>query len=146
MTGHTTNLKISRLEVVETGARRRWAPEEKLRIIAESTAGRRMVSATARRYGLSSSQLFTWRRLAREGKLIAEADERMFVPAVVSADRPLANAPSDSRPGISPRQPDENRRAIGQMEIVLSGTCRVIVGIDVNGEALSRVIAVLERQ
>ena len=44
------------------------APLEQ-RIVAESQAGRRQVSATARRYSLSVSQLFTWCRLAREGRL-----------------------------------------------------------------------------
>jgi hypothetical protein len=28
--------KVSRLEVIETGARRQWSLEEKLRIVAES--------------------------------------------------------------------------------------------------------------
>jgi transposase-like protein len=61
--------KVSRLEVISTGARRRWTLAEKQRIVAESQAGRRQVSATARRYSLSVSQLFTWCRLAREGRL-----------------------------------------------------------------------------
>ena len=52
---------------------RRWTLDEKQRIVAESYAAPRQVSATARRNGLSASQLFTWRRLARDGRL-AEAD------------------------------------------------------------------------
>ncbi len=67
MTDHMPMSKVSRLEVIETGARRRWSVEEKLRILAESERGARQVSATARRYGLSKSQLFIWRRLARQG-------------------------------------------------------------------------------
>ncbi len=59
--------KISRLDVISTDARHRWTLSEKQRIVAESYAGRRLVSATARRNGLSASQLFTWRRLAQEG-------------------------------------------------------------------------------
>jgi transposase len=43
--------------VISSGARRRWTLEEKQRIVAESYAGSRLVSATARRYGLSASQL-----------------------------------------------------------------------------------------
>jgi transposase len=66
MGAHTDSL-VSRLEVVEVGRRRRWSDAEKLRIVAESMAGRRLVSATARRHGISRSQLYTWRRLAREG-------------------------------------------------------------------------------
>jgi transposase len=147
MSGHTTIPKISRLEVVETGSRRRWTPEEKLRIIAESIAVPRNVSATARRYGLSNGQLFTWRRLARAGKLVVEADEAGFVPAVVTAGRPMAaEASSELRTVPAPPHPDGKARAAGQMEIVLSGTRRVIVGSDVEAAALLRVIDVLERR
>jgi len=49
--------KVARLEVISSGARRRWTLEEKHRIVAESYAGARLVSATARRNGLSASQL-----------------------------------------------------------------------------------------
>jgi hypothetical protein len=51
---HTTMPKLSRLQVIATGARRRWTLEEKLRIVAER--GPRAVSATARRLGLSPLQ------------------------------------------------------------------------------------------
>src|SRR5260221_14501044 len=76
MTDHTPNSKVSRMEVVSTGARRRWTLEEKQRIVAESYASPRLVSATARRNGLSASQLFTWRRLAEDGRL-SEADDHL---------------------------------------------------------------------
>ena len=49
--------KVARLEVISVGARRNWALEEKQRIVAESYAAPRQVSATARRNGLSASQL-----------------------------------------------------------------------------------------
>jgi transposase len=74
MTGHTPIPKISRLDIISTGTRRRWTLEEKHRIVAESYSGPRLVSVTARRNGLSASQLFTWRRLARVGRLV-ETDE-----------------------------------------------------------------------
>ncbi|MBV8264497.1 MAG: transposase [Candidatus Eremiobacteraeota bacterium] len=88
--------KVSRLEVIETGARRRWSVEEKLRILAESEHGPRQVSATARRYGLSTGQLFTWRRLARQGRLCA-AEPMTFAPVVVSRDEAANRAPSPAR-------------------------------------------------
>ncbi len=53
--------KVSRLEVIETGARRRWTLEEKRRIVAESDRGTRQVSAT----GASCSLGGGWR--ARDG-------------------------------------------------------------------------------
>jgi transposase len=146
MTGHTPIPKLSRLEVIETGARRRWTPEEKQRIVAESFGAPRIVSATARRHGLSNSQLFTWRRLAREGKLIADADAVAFVPAVVAPELRIPDAPPEPGPESLLRQADRKARAGGRMEIVLSGARRVIVGSDVDAAALMRVIDALERR
>jgi transposase-like protein len=75
---------VSRLEVIATGSRRRWTLAEKCRIVAESYRAPRIVSATARRHGLTPSQLFTWRRLDSEGRLTADADALTFVPAIVA--------------------------------------------------------------
>src|SRR5437867_1276345 len=83
MTGHTPMPKVGRLDVISSGARRRWTLEEKQRIVAESYATSRQVSATARRNGLSASQLFTWRRLARDGGLAEAADVMRFASAVI---------------------------------------------------------------
>ena len=64
MDGHTHSA-FGRLEVVETGRRRRWSEDEKARIVLESLAGPRLVSATARRHGISRSQLLAWHRTLR---------------------------------------------------------------------------------
>src|SRR5579859_569991 len=87
MTDHTPNSKVSRLEVVSTGARRRWTLEEKQRIVAESYGGPRLVSVTARRNGVSASQLFTWRRLAREDRLSGDAVRGAIVASQSPASR-----------------------------------------------------------
>ncbi len=50
MAGLTDRPEVSRLEVVDTGRRRRWTEEEKLRIVTESLSGPRLGSVTARRY------------------------------------------------------------------------------------------------
>ena len=47
MTGHTPMLKVARLDVISSGARRRWTLDEKQRIVAESYAAPRQVSATS---------------------------------------------------------------------------------------------------
>jgi transposase-like protein len=57
--------KASRLQVIQTGSRRRLMLEEKRRIVAESDSGARRVSATARRYGLSTRSVL---HLATAGK------------------------------------------------------------------------------
>jgi transposase-like protein len=76
--------KVSRLEVILTGARRRWSAEENRRIVAESESGPRQVSATARRHGLFPSQLFNWRLLACEGQLEGMADAMPFARVVIA--------------------------------------------------------------
>lgn len=76
---------FERLEIVETGRRRRWSDDEKLRIVTESQSAPRLVSATARRHGISRSQLGTWLRRFRaegEGGLPGPA----FVPAVIAPE------------------------------------------------------------
>ncbi len=46
--------QVERLEVVETGRRRRWSEDEKLKIVLESLQAPRQVAATARRYVFQS--------------------------------------------------------------------------------------------
>ncbi len=56
----------ARIEVfTSTARRRRWSGEQKARIIEESYAT--SVGEAASRYGVSKSQLFNWRRDARDG-------------------------------------------------------------------------------
>src|SRR5438046_1882149 len=86
MGGHTHSGQVERLEVVETGRRRRWSEAEKLRIVTESVSGRRLVSSTARRYGISTSLLYTWRRAFGSGQLVNGKDGSGFVPALVVPD------------------------------------------------------------
>ena len=148
MTDHTPMSSVSRLEVIATGSRRRWTLDEKHRIVAESYRAPRIVSATARRHGLTPSQLFTWRRLASEGRLTADGDEPAFVPAVVTSAPPTSPWTSGSeglRAGPEAVSSPSGAVARGVMEVVLPGGCRVIVDKDVNGAALARVMAVLAR-
>ena len=52
-----------RIEVI-TGVerRRRWSWEQKQAIVAESVAPRASPTMIARKYGLNTGQLYTWRR------------------------------------------------------------------------------------
>jgi transposase len=140
MTNHTPISKVSRLEVVSTGARRRWTLEEKQRIVAESYGGPRLVSVTARRNRLSTSQLFTWRRLAREGRLSGDA-----VPALVPVEITSAPARASRCAPQPPSSPPAPLARAGIIEIELGG-CRVRVDRDVDTEALQRVLELLRRR
>ena len=62
MDSHKRSTRLERLEVVETGCRRRWSDDEKLRIVTESFEVPRAISSTARRHGISRSLLMTRRR------------------------------------------------------------------------------------
>ena len=81
---------ISRVEVLEgpTG-RRSWPDEVKARIVSESFEPGAKVSAVARRHGLAPQHLTSWRRAAREGRLVLPASgEDRFAQLVVD-DRPV---------------------------------------------------------
>ena len=69
--------QVERLEVVETGRRRRWSEDKKLKIVLES------LQAPPRRYGISRSLLLRWRRLFRPEPTGAAAQHVGFVPAMV---------------------------------------------------------------
>ena len=86
MDSHTHSARVARLEVVDSGRRRRWSDEEKLKIVLESLAVPRQVSATARRYGIARSQLLQWRRLFRPERTETAKQPAAFVPAVVVPD------------------------------------------------------------
>src|SRR5438477_13199466 len=65
MDSNNCSAQVERFEVVETGRRRRWTDDEKLKIVLESLQAPRQVAATARRYGVSRSLLLRWRRSFR---------------------------------------------------------------------------------
>ncbi|WP_065754574.1 IS66-like element accessory protein TnpA [Bradyrhizobium paxllaeri] len=139
MTDHTPISKVSRLEVVSTGARRRWTLDEKRRIVAESYGGSRLVSETARRNELSTSQLFTWRRLAREGRLGGDATPVLVPVEITSTPSAASTLVAQPRPS-----PAKERAKVGIIEIEL-GDCRVCVDRDVDLEALRQVLELLRR-
>ena len=121
-----------RLEVIETGRRRRWSDDEKLRIVLESLQTPRAISSTARRHGISRSLLVMWRRSFRLEPTGAEAQQAGFVPVVVAA---AETAPTmDAAP------------ASGRMVIVVGKDRRVIVDSSVDATALARVLQVLEHR
>jgi len=136
----TDTRHVRRLEIVDTGRRRRWSDEAKVRIVEESFSGPRQVSSTARRHGVSNTLLFAWRKAYREGRL---GEVSGFVSAIVA---PEESATGTLVGGVSAPSPDaaSELARCGRMVIVLAGTRRVIVGSDVDTAALKRVLDVLE--
>ena len=130
MDSHKYSAQVERLELIETGRRRRWSDDEKLRIFLESLQARRAISSTAKRHGISRSLLMTWRRSFRLDSNGPDAQHASFVPALVIP----AETPAMAPPG-----------SCGQMVIIVGKDRRVIVDASVDTAALARVLQVLER-
>jgi transposase len=114
---------IRRLELFTgAGRRRTWSDEEKAAIIAESDGPGTSISAVARRYGLSASQLFTWRRLARQAGRHDDRTTVQFVPAVLSVGR---QEPASAQTGSGLRE----QRGCHGIEVEVAGaTVRIAQG------------------
>ena len=124
---------VSRMDIIELGRRREFTDAVRLRIVEESYSAPRLASATARKYGLSRSQLNTWRRAYREGRL-AIGDFDGFVPALVVAEAPMP-APV----------PLKSPSSTVLMENLIANGRRVGVDRDVDLDALLRIVRGLER-
>lgn len=77
MTGNNPNIEV----LSGPERRRRWSAAEKVAIVAETYEPGMTVSLVARRHGIAPNQLFTWRKLARQGALTATGAQEEVVPA-----------------------------------------------------------------
>jgi transposase len=114
-----------------TGAerRRRWSWEQKQAIVLESVAPHVSPTAIARKYGLNTGQLYTWRRqILRRVPIVAPTDFAR-VDVVDEPVRPVS--PTSAEPAIQS----------GLIEVVLPGGASVRVDAGVNERALRRVLA-----
>src|SRR5208337_2335439 len=85
-----------RMEIFTGAGRRRvWSPEEKAAILAECEHAGETVSGVARRHGLTASQLFWWRRTAREAakREGTRSNSTAFAPVVVTPEAALNTGP-----------------------------------------------------
>lgn len=116
--------------------RRRWSLEEKLRILAQSVAPGSSASLVCRLHGISSGQLYTWRRQFRTGELTG------FAPVVLAppiAELPLATEPLDPVPRLAePDQPTD-----GMIEVELPSGVKLRLTGAVDEGALRRVLSAL---
>ena len=70
-----------RIEVITSVQRlRRWSAGEKKSIVVETYEPGFSVSSVARKYGISPSQLFEWKRKMEDGALTAVGSEERVVP------------------------------------------------------------------
>jgi transposase len=125
----------SDVDTVATPRRRNrlWPEALKREIVSASFEPGASVSVVAQRYDVNTNQLFAWRKLYRTGDgAQAGSSGPMLLPVTVTAD---PEAPAASASGAS-----------DTIEIELGDKYRVRIGSGVDGQALRRVLAVLERR
>lgn len=128
-----------RYEVLEDrgAGRRTWPTDVKLRIVAESHASGAIVSEVARRHRLMPSQVTTWRRLHREGKLgpAPVAGSPMFVPLMLED-------PELSQPALTSTNGPESR-ASELIEIEAGGGVVIRLGASTPAVRIVEIAAAL---
>jgi transposase len=129
--GHTSDRMSAhrppRIEVI-TGVerRRRWSFEQKRAIVMESQLPHASSAAIARKHGIGTGQLYTWRRQLLSSRLSGAA---CFARVELAGEAPrLANPANGST---------------GMIEIALPGGALVRVDASVDETALRRVLTVL---
>jgi len=128
--------------------RRRWSGDEKARIVEESLRSGTQVAEIARRYGVSRSLVYEWRRAARRapGSPVAPP-EPAFVPILLSAPEAaqgtaICETAQQDRAARRVRQ----RRATGggEIEVILPEGIRLTLRGQVEAAALRAVLTALK--
>jgi transposase len=147
---HTTSrmsARSQRIEVITRGERRRrWSVEQKREIATESLEPGISPITVARRYGISSGLLYTWRRHLLEGSLgTAFRPVARFARVAVMS---MPAQPAAATPSLPPPTPTRHsmNHPDGRIEIALPGGVIVRVDAHVDSGALGRVLAALARR
>lgn len=124
--------------------RRSWTVEQKRSIVGESLGPQLTPTEVARKYGISTGQLYTWRQhLTRfQGTMVSRAVPR-FAPVDLTASVAVADATPEDRPtlGAPPSPPPPH--SAGLIEILLPGGVSLRVDTAVDVAALRRVLDAL---
>ena len=132
---HTRARKVRGEVLSGPERRRRWSLEEKLRILAQSVAPGSSATLVCRLHGISSGQLYTWRRQFRTGELTGFAPVRLAPPVEQLA---LAAAPVEPVPTSEPDRPTD-----GIIEVELPSGVKLRLTGAVDEVALRRVLSAL---
>jgi len=116
--------------------RRRWSTEEKLRILAQSVAPGSSPSLTRRLHGISSGQLYTWRKQFRTGELTG------FIPVAIASEA-VPELPPPERIVEAPLVSSAAPHGDGLIEVELPSGVKLRLTGDVDEAALRRVLSAL---
>lgn len=116
-------------------SRRIWSEDQKRRIVVEAMQPGVTPTEVIRRWGLTSSLFYTWRRQVMSGELGAvPAPLPAFAQVAVAEDAPMSAPPSI---------PEIPARSVARIEVVLPCGTVLRLDEDVGADALRRVLAVL---
>lgn len=134
----------ARTEQIEVRVRherhRKWGPDEKLRLVRETLRPGAVIAEVARRHGIGTGLLYTWRRA-----MLASAVSG-FVPAQV---QPALEAPTgvDGGPAASAKAAVARAKpAAGRIEVEFPSGVRVRVDGGVDAALLGGVLAALDER
>ena len=118
--------------IVGQRGNRRWPDELKARIVAETLVEGATVNEVARRYDMKPNHLSSWRRLARDGKLVLPAPSSETSFAMLTIEEPPA---CDTPPAGS----TENER----IEVVV-GSVIIRLANTTDAKRLAEIVAALQ--
>jgi transposase len=146
---HTTNrtsARDGRVEIITRGERRRsWTADQKSQIVAESLGPELTPTEVARKHGISTGQLYTWRqqRLSVQTAVMTRAAPRFAEVDLAPGASPVAVADPQPLAAAASSDPSAPSRPEGLIEVVLPGGVVVRMDARVDGSALRRVLAAL---
>ena len=132
--------RTARVEVLTRAEpRRSWTAEQKRQIVAESLGPDLTATEVARKYRISSGQLYTWRQqlMSLPGCVVTRAPMQFAAVELATVASPSPEPPT-------PVVPPSAAHADGLIEIVLPSGVSLRVDAHVDGRALRRVLGALE--
>ena len=140
-----TSARSSRIEVLPRAERRRsWSAEQKLVIVGESLGPGLTPTEVARKYRISTGQIYTWRQqfLGCEISAASRTAPRFMAVELAPTTAPSHLPPPPELP-LCP-SPVTALRPEGLIEVILPGGVSVRVDASVDARALRRVLGALE--
>jgi transposase len=128
-----TSARSPRVEVIRTERRRRWLMDQKRAIVAESQLPGASLAGIARKHGIGTGQLYSWRR--------------RFLSEVAASSPGFARVEmTDVSVSTLPTPILSAANSAGLIEITLPGGTIVRVDARVDERALRRVLRVLRER
>lgn len=139
--GSYDGLMTSRTEavVVQSERRRNWSDEQKLLIVQESLRPGVVVAHVARRWAISSGQLYTWR------KQLLSAAAASFIPCEIIGDGGPTDPVTLPSPSLAPVADTTAASPAGVIEVLVKGGRTLRVSGAADADTLKLVLDALLR-